>query len=120
MRQETEYINRRWNELVINIRERIRNSILNCGWWSNNGEGFFYVNDLVLWDHDNNPGAQKYLFAALGASSVRSKFMTSTFLDLNKYGLYRSTDGGNFCFITAVNNGPGVIERSMILRFKKF
>ncbi len=76
-----------------------------------NVEGYFYVNDLVLWDHDNNPGTQKYLFAALGASSVRSKFMTSTFLDLNKYGLYRSTDGGaTFALATAVNNGPGVIE----------
>ena len=76
-----------------------------------NVEGNFYVNDLVLWDHDNNPGTQKYLFAALGASSVRGRFMTRTFLDINSYGLYRSTDGGSsFSLITDVNNGPGVIE----------
>ena len=28
--------------------------------------GFFYVNDLALYDHDNNPGTQRQLFTAIG------------------------------------------------------
>jgi len=55
-------------------------------------EGYFYVNDLAIWDHDNNPATQEHLYAALGQSS-HSK-MSSTFLDLFDYGLFRSTDGG--------------------------
>tara|TARA_B100000575_G_scaffold46385_1_gene33544 strand:+ start:3031 stop:9417 length:6387 start_codon:yes stop_codon:yes gene_type:complete len=74
-------------------------------------EGFFYVNDLVLWDHDNNPGTQKLLFAALGAKSFRTRYMSRTFLDAYTYGLYKSSNGGtSFTEITSVNNGPGKID----------
>ena len=72
-------------------------------------EGLFYVNDLVLWDHDKNPGTPKLLFAALGSGAVRGRFMRSTFLDPYNFGLYKSTDGGaSFSKITSVNNGAGI------------
>ena len=54
--------------------------------------GFFYVNDLALYDHDNNPGTQRQL-AAIGGN-IRSRYMTSTFQDINEFGLYKSTNGG--------------------------
>ena len=74
-------------------------------------EGFFYVNDLVLWDHDNNPGTQKLLFAALGAKSIRGRYMSRTFLDAYTYGLYKSSNGGtSFTKITSVNNGAGKLD----------
>ena len=55
-------------------------------------EGYFYINDLAIWDHDNNPATQEHIYAALG-ESFHSK-MNQTFKDLAIYGLYRSTDGG--------------------------
>ncbi|MFL2611196.1 MAG: Ig-like domain-containing protein [Flavobacteriaceae bacterium] len=72
-------------------------------------DGFFYVNDLVLWDHDKNPGTQKILLAALGSGGIRSRYMNSTFLDITSFGLYKSTNGGtSFSKITSVNNGVGI------------
>ena len=65
-------------------------------------EGYFYVNDLVIWDHDENPATDEYLFAALGYSS-HSK-MADTYLDFYEYGLYRSTDGGTNWFKINVLN----------------
>ena len=55
-------------------------------------EGYFYINDLAIWDHDNNPATQEHIYAALG-ESFHSK-MNQTFKDLTIYGLYRSIDGG--------------------------
>ena len=55
-------------------------------------EGYFYINDLAIWDHDNNPATQEHIYAALG-ESFHSK-MNQTFKDIAIYGLYRSTDGG--------------------------
>ena len=71
--------------------------------------GFFYVNDLALYDHDNNPGTQRQLFAAIGGGNIRSRYMTSTFQDINEFGLYKSTNGGtSFTKITSVNSGAGI------------
>jgi VCBS repeat-containing protein len=55
-------------------------------------EGYFYINDLAIWDHDNNPATQEHIYAALG-ESFHSK-MNQTFKDFTIYGLYRSVDGG--------------------------
>ena len=57
-----------------------------------NVDGHFYINDIAIWDHDNNPATQEHIYAALGESS-HSK-MNQTFKDLALYGLYRSMDGG--------------------------
>ena len=78
----------------------------NSGFGETFVNGFFYVNDLVLWDHDKNPGTQKLLFAAIGSSYVRSDKMKSTYTDLNEFGLYKSSDSGvSFSRITDLNNG---------------
>ncbi len=78
----------------------------NSGFGETFVNGFFYVNDLVLWDHDKNPGTQKLLFAAIGSSYVRSDKMKSTYTDLNEFGLYKSSDSGaSFSRITALNDG---------------
>ena len=83
----------------------------------------FYVNDLVLWDHDKNPGTQKLLFAAIGSSYVRGDKMKSTYTDLNEFGLYKSSDSGvSFSRITDLNNGgghPEIFTMLMILKYKK-
>ena len=72
-------------------------------------EGYFYVNDLELWDHDNNPATQEHLYAALGYS-FHSK-MKSTYLDIFDYGLFRSTDGGtNWSQVSLNNPVTGVPE----------
>jgi VCBS repeat-containing protein len=72
-------------------------------------EGYFYVNDLVIWDHDENPATDEYLFAALGYSS-HSK-MADTYLDFYEYGLYRSTDGGTiWSKINVLNSGTNQNE----------
>ena len=65
-------------------------------------EGYFYVNDLEIWDHDNNPATQEHLYAALGFS-FHSK-MKSTWLDLFDFGLYRSTDGGTSWSLVNINH----------------
>ena len=67
----------------------------------------FYVNDLV-YDHDNNPGTQRQLLLLL-EGNIRSRYMTSTFQDINEFGLYKSTNGGtSFTKITSVNSGAGI------------
>ena len=65
-------------------------------------EGYFYVNDLEIWDHDNNPSTQEHLYAALGFSN--HKKMSDTYLDLFDFGLYRSTDGGTNWTLVAQNH----------------
>ena len=65
-------------------------------------EGYFYVNDLELWDHDNNPATQEHIYAALGFS-YHSK-MKSTWLDLFDFGLYRSTNGGTSWSLVNINH----------------
>ena len=73
-------------------------------------EGYFYVNDIAIWDHDNNSSTPEYIYAALGYNS-HSK-MSATFLDLFDYGLYLSTDGGNTWNPETINNpDTGVAEQ---------
>ncbi len=73
-------------------------------------EGYFYVNDLAIWDHDNNSATQEYIYAALGYNA-HSK-MNSTFLDLFDYDLYLSRDGGNtWNPVTITNPDTGVTEQ---------
>ena len=73
-------------------------------------EGYFYVNDIAIWDHDNNSSTPEYIYAALGYNS-HSK-MSATFLDLFDYGLYLSTDGGNIWNAVTINNpDTGVAEQ---------
>ena len=55
-------------------------------------DGYFYINDLAFFDHDNDPSTTTWIYAALGNSSHSR--MSSTFLDFDKYGLYVSKDGG--------------------------
>ena len=72
-------------------------------------EGYFYINDLAIWDHDNNPATQEHIYAALG-ESFHSK-MNQTFKDLAIYGLYRSTDGGiNWSPISVNHPDNGAVE----------
>ena len=82
-------------------------------------EGYFYVNDLELWDHDNNPATQEHLYAALGYS-FHSK-MKSTYLDIFDYGLFRSTDGGtNWSQVSLNNPVTGVPEHFNDIDVQKF
>ena len=55
-------------------------------------DGYFYINDLAFFDHDNDPSTTTWIYAALGNSSHSR--MSNTFLDYDKYGLYVSKDGG--------------------------
>ena len=75
---------------------------------SNNTQGAFFVNDIILYDHDKNPATDAWIFAALaGSFSSRSYGSQNTILDSQTYGLYKSTDaGGSFSLVTSVNNGP--------------
>ncbi len=73
-------------------------------------EGYFYVNDLAIWDHDNDSSTPEYIYAALGYSG-HSK-MNSTLLDLFDYDLYLSTDGGNqWNPVTISNPDTGITEQ---------
>ncbi len=56
-------------------------------------EGYFYVNDLAFFDHDNDPSTTNWIYAALG-NSTHNK-MSNTLLDYDKYGLYVSKDSGS-------------------------
>ena len=83
----------------------------NSGFGETFVNGFFYVNDLVLWDHDKNPGTQKLLFAAIGSSNVRRHKMKSTYTDINEFGLYKSSDSGTtFSRVTDLNDGGGTTK----------
>ena len=55
-------------------------------------DGYFYINDIVLYDHDQNSATPNHIFAALG-SSGHSK-MNNVYLDTFVYGLYKSIDSG--------------------------
>lgn len=55
-------------------------------------DGYFYINDLAFYDHDQDPSTTTWIYAALGNSSHSR--MSNTFLDFDKYGLYVSKDGG--------------------------
>jgi len=66
-------------------------------------EGYFYINDLVLFDHDNDDNTQSYLYAALGYGSSH-RHMTNTDFDFNIYGLYYSTDAGSSWTKITLNN----------------
>ena len=74
---------------------------------SNNTQGAFFVNDIILYDHDKNPATDAWVFAALAASfSSRSYGSQNTILDYAVYGLYKSTDAGaSFSQVTSVNDG---------------
>ena len=62
---------------------------------SNNTQGAFFVNDIILYDHDKNPATDAWIFAALaGSFSSRSYGSQNTILDSQTYGLYKSTDAG--------------------------
>ena len=55
-------------------------------------DGYFYINDLAFFDHDQDPSTTTWIYAALGSSSHSR--MNNTLLDYDKYGLYVSKDGG--------------------------
>ena len=72
-------------------------------------EGYFAVNDIILYDHDNNAGTDAQVFAAIG-TTWHSRSL-STGLDPFTYGLFKSTDAGStFTQITSVSNGSQVDE----------
>ena len=76
-------------------------------------EGFFTVNDIVLYDHDKNPATDAQVFAGLSsASHYRRSTSFGTWTDENVVGLWKSTDGepGNWNRIASVNNGSTLGE----------
>ena len=57
-------------------------------------EGYFYINDLVIYDSDPTDATNvKWIYAALGYGS-HSRMSPTTLLDLYETGLYRSQDNG--------------------------
>ncbi|MDA9360163.1 Ig-like domain-containing protein [Flavobacteriaceae bacterium] len=72
-------------------------------------EGYFAVNDIILYDHDGIGGTAAQVFAAIG-STYHSR--SSSGLDGNLVGLYKSVDGsfGSFNRINSVNNGTNFEE----------
>ena len=66
-------------------------------------EGYFAVNDIILYDHDGIGGTAAQVFAAIG-STYHSR--SSSRLDGDLVGLYKSVDGsvGSFNRINSVNN----------------
>lgn len=78
-----------WTQ-VFGSSSGIVTSTQNGGDWD--VSGYFYVNDLVVYDHDNNPATTNWLLAALG-ESYHDK-MTNTYLDFFEHGLYFSDDEG--------------------------
>ena len=69
-------------------------------------EGNFAVNDIILYDHDQNAGTDAQVFAAIG--TIWHSRSTLTYLDSDpgSYGLFKSADAGStFTKITSINNG---------------
>ena len=60
-------------------------------------QGFFYVNDIVIWDSDNNSNPDNtIIFAAIGSAyNSEEDSGIITFMGLYSYGLYKSTDNGD-------------------------
>ncbi|MDA8640559.1 Ig-like domain-containing protein [Flavobacteriaceae bacterium] len=57
-------------------------------------EGYFFINDLVIYDADlTDPNNDKWIYAALGYA-VNSRMDPSTLQDLYETGVYRSQDNG--------------------------
>ena len=75
----------------------------------NNVEGAFFVNDIILYDHDKNPATDAWVFAALGASFSSRSYATAngnTIFDRLTYGVYKSTNAGaSFARINSITNG---------------
>ena len=77
-------------EQVVGSSSGIVTSTLNSSNWFING--YFYINDLAIFDHDNDPTTTNWIYAALGMSNHRH--MPNTYLDFFNYGLIYSTDEG--------------------------
>ena len=79
----------------------------------NDIEGAFFVNDIILYDHDLNPATDAWVFAALGASFSSRSYSTgngNTFMDELTYGVYKSTNGGSSFNRLNIRNGNGDLE----------
>ncbi|MDC0642985.1 Ig-like domain-containing protein [Flavobacteriaceae bacterium] len=70
-------------------------------------DGYFYINDMVLYDHDDNSATPSHIFAALGSSGHNR--MDNSYLDTYVYGLYKSTDSGStWSKITSILSPDGI------------
>ena len=79
----------------------------------NDVEGAFFVNDIILYDHDKNPATDAWVFAALGASFSSKSYSTgngNTFMDELTYGVYKSTNAGSTFTRLSITNGNGDLE----------
>ena len=79
----------------------------------NDVEGAFFVNDIILYDHDKNPATDAWVFAALGASFSSRSYSTgsgNTFMDELTYGVYKSTNAGSTFSRLNITNGNGDLE----------
>ena len=63
---------------------------------SNNVDGSFFVNDIIVWDPDSDPSTDNNsVLASFAATSDRNANGVYNFIDTNSYGLYLSNNGGN-------------------------
>ena len=64
-------------------------------------QGFFAINDIVLYDHDKNNATDAQVFAAVGTTWFSRAYngsdsnSMSTGLDTSEYGLWKSDDAGS-------------------------
>ena len=85
------------------------NTAVNAAFSQVTVEGYFYINDLQVWDPTplNTSNNDEYIFAAVGQGQDASNEYNE-FYDMNNHGLYVSTDGGanwTKCNLPANSNG---------------
>ena len=78
-----------WEQVVGSSSGIVTSTLNGSNWFIN---GYFYINDLAIFDHDNDPTTTNWIYAALGMSNHRH--MSNTYLDLFNYGLIYSRDEG--------------------------
>ena len=72
-----------------------------------NVDGYFYVNDLQIWDSTPGVAGGTYYLAALGAAFATD---SNNFGDTNIFGLYYSTDGTTWTRATGLGTGGNLAE----------
>ena len=71
-------------------------------------QGYFFINDIAIWDHDNDPSTDGHIFAALGLA--QHSRMANTLLEQFDIGLYKSTDGGTTWNIIDIFYNDGAVR----------
>ena len=73
-------------------------------------QGYFFINDIAIWDHDNDPGYRCTAKVYLLSLPAQHSRMASTLLEQFDIGLYKSTGMGTTGNIINIFYNDGAVR----------